>query len=342
MKLSARDAKAFFTKPDADRPALLIYGPDSMRIALKRKDTITALIGPEGEDEMRLTRMSGAELRKDQAALQDAIKAVGFFPGPRAVLVEEAGDGVAQILSDALDVWTKGDAMIVTTAGQLPPKSKLRKLFEGHASAVVAAIYDDPMGRDEIETELRRAGMGDISREAMGELETLARGLEPGDFRQTLEKIALYKIGDPDPLTADDVLLLAPATYDAEADDLCHAVAEGRVGDVAPLMQRLSGQGVTPVTLILSVSRHIRTLHAAACDPGGAAQGIIKVRPPVLWKYRDRMGRQASQWGRDRLEQGLTALLDLDLALRSGGQTAPPAALVERLFVRLATLGRSR
>jgi len=59
------------------------YGGDAMRVALKRQDVIKALVGPNGEEEMRLTRMTGAELRKDPALLGDAIKAQGFFPGPR-------------------------------------------------------------------------------------------------------------------------------------------------------------------------------------------------------------------------------------------------------------------
>ena len=31
-----------------------------------------------------------------------------------------------------------------------------------------------------------------------------------GDFRQTVEKIALFKIGDPEPLQPEDIALCAP------------------------------------------------------------------------------------------------------------------------------------
>ena len=69
MKLSARDANRYFGNPEADRTGLLIYGPDAMRVALKRQEAIAALIGPQGEEEMRLTRIPGADLRKDKAAI---------------------------------------------------------------------------------------------------------------------------------------------------------------------------------------------------------------------------------------------------------------------------------
>ena len=86
--------------------------------------------------------------------------------------------------------------------------------------------------------------------------------------------------------------------------------------------------------------RHFRSLHAAASDPGGAAQGVGKLRPPVFGPRRDKIVRQASSWGRPRLERALTVLTDTDLALRSAGQTAPQAALMERALIRLAMMVR--
>ncbi|SNT05592.1 DNA polymerase III subunit delta [Tropicimonas sediminicola] len=342
MKLSPRDATAFFAKPDPRRAGILIYGNDAMRVALKRQDMVGALIGPAGEEEMRLTRLSGAELRRDPAALIDAAKAVGFFPGPRVVLVDEAGDGNASAFEAALEEWREGDAMIVATAGQLPARSKLRKLFEGAGNAFSAAIYDDPPSRAEIEAELKRAGLAQVSPEAMGDLEALARALDPGDFRQTLEKIALYKIDDSAPLSSAEVAELAPATIEAATDDILHAVAEGKANQIGPLMQKLSGQGESPVGLIIAASRHFRALHAASADPKGPAAGLSRQRPPVFGPRRDRMIRQAQDWGMPRLERALPLLVDTDLALRSAGQTAPQMALVERLFIRLAMLRSAR
>ena len=94
MKLSPREATGYLNKPDPGRVGILIYGADARRVALKRQQFIAALIGPEGEAEMRLTRMSGAELRGDPALLLDAVKSVSFFPGPRAAFVEEFFESV--------------------------------------------------------------------------------------------------------------------------------------------------------------------------------------------------------------------------------------------------------
>ena len=106
------------------------------------------------------------------------------------------------------------------------------------------------------------------------DLEGLARARDPGDFRQVLEKVALYKLDDPEPLTPDEVALCAPASIEAELDDILNVVAEGRSAEIGPLVQRLEGQGVNPVTLLIMAMRHFRVLYALASAQGGTATAM--------------------------------------------------------------------
>ena len=339
MKLTGAAASRYFARPEPDRAGLLIYGVDAMRVALKRQEVIAALVGPQGESEMRLTRIPASDLRKDPALVQDALKAQGFFPGPRVAFVEEANDTLAPNLTEALAEWRAGDATLVVTAGNLTKASALKKLFEDHPNAYAAGIYDDPPTREEIEATLTKAGLRDIGSGAMTDLLALARELDPGDFRQTIEKISLYKYGDTSPLTPEDVANCAPQTIEAEVDDVLHAVAEAQAARVGPLIRRLEGQGVNPVTLCIGALRHFRALHSAASDPGGPAAGIARMRPPIFGPRRDRMLKQAQGWGMRKLEQGLEVLIDTDLTLRSTSR-APTMAVMERALIRLAMLGR--
>lgn len=341
MKLTGRDASRYFTQPDPKRAGLLIFGADAMRVALRRQEVIRALIGPEGEAEMRLTRLQAGDLRRDPAAVHDAIKAQGFFPGPRVVFVEDATDTITDALTAALTDWTPGDAQIVATGGALKATSKLRKLFEGARTAVAIGLYDDPPSREEVEATLRDAGLSAIASEAMDDLITLSRSLDPGDFRQTVQKIALYKYQDPTPLTPAEVQANAPLSQEAEVDEILHAVAESRLSDIATLLTRLQSQGTTPVSLCIGATRHFRALHAACADPGGPGAGIAKLRPPIFGPRRDQMLKQAQNWGLPRLEDALSRLTETDLTLRSTSR-APNMALMERTFIQLAMLARAK
>lgn len=337
MILKGIEASRYFAKPDPNKAGLLIAGADPMRVALKRQEVIAALIGPEGEGEMRLSRIPAADLRKDGAALLDAIKAIGFFPGPRVAFVEDATDGLTATITAALKDWKPGDAQIVVTAGALTGKSTLKSIFDKHPNAFCAMLYDEPPSREEIEDALKKAGLVQIDRDAMADLSTLARALDPGDFRQTLEKIALYKYGDATPLTPADVAAMAPATVEAEVDDLLRAVADAQAGEIGLLVRRLEGQGVLPVTVCIHALRHFRALHMAAIDSGGAGAGLQKAR--VFGPRRDQMLRQAGAWGVRNLEVAVALLLETDLTLRSASR-APGMALMERALIRLAMMRR--
>jgi DNA polymerase-3 subunit delta len=337
MILRGAEANRYFATPDPARAGLLLFGADPMRVAIKRAEVVAALIGPDGAAEMRLSRLPAAELRKDPAALDAAVREIGFFPGPRVALVEEAADGLAPLLQAALADWRAGDAHIIVTAGNLTGKSALKTLFEKHPRAVAIGLYDDPPGRDEIEAELRRAGLSHLPEAAMTDLVALARALEPGDFRQLLEKIALYKFGDSSALTPAEIAALAPATLEAGIDDLIHAAAEGHGREIGPLFRRLEGQGVAAVTLCIGALRHFRALHMAVSDPGGVQAGLMRAK--VFGPRRDRMQRQAGQWGQRGLEAALALLVDTDLSLRSASR-APAMAVMERAMIRLAMLRR--
>ena len=185
-----------------------------------------------------------------------------------------------------------------------------------------------------------RSGLPQPGGEAMETLTQLARELDPGDFRQTVEKLALYKLDDGAPLTPGEIAACAPATIEAELDEVLHIVAEARTGEIGPMMKRLRAQGVQPVALCMAALRHFRTLFAAAADPEGPARGIARLRPPVFGPRRERMQRQAQNWGAARLQRAISLLTDTDLQLRSAGRTAPEMALVERALIRLAMMRR--
>lgn len=339
MNLKPRDAAVYFRDPDRSAAGVLLYGQDSVRIAERRKQVITALVGPEGEAEMRLSRIHGADLRKDPAVLLDGIKATGFFPGARVVFVEDATDGLAPVFEAALQEWRDGDAQVIVTAVSLNKSSKLRKVFADGKSVFAIGIYDDPPSVADVEDALAAAGFTALEREPKEALVALSRSLDPGDFRQALEKMSLYKIGDETPLSLEDIEACAAMSPDAALDDLTAIVAGAREQEIAPILRRLYAQGVQPVALCIGLMRHFRLLHIVASDPGGASRGVEKLRPPIFGPRRDAITRQARHWGMDRLERAISLLTDTDLGLRSSTK-APQHAQLERVMIRLAMMGR--
>lgn len=337
MKLTGVKAKSYLTTPDNSVRAVLLFGADAMRIAIKRKELCDKLVGKDAQDDMRLTRFPAAEVRKDPAIVMDALTAQSFFPGPRAVVVEDAADGLTKTLAMCLEEITEEDAYLIVTAGNLAARSKLRSAFEKDARAYSIGIYDDPISRDEVLSKARTAGLNDLNKSAIDALVSLGQELDPGEFDQTIEKVALFSASVEGALDLEDISPALPTTTDADLDDAINAVADGKSSDIGPILKRLFGQGVSPTALCIAANRHFKTLYSASCDSGGPESGIAGARPPIYGPRRDRMIRQTRAWGNSRLKRVLSLLIDTDLLLRSS-QKAPQNALVERAFIRIAMM----
>lgn len=342
MKLSGRDAARFAAKPDLSLCGVLIYGEDGVEVAARRAKLVNVALGKEDGADMRLTRLAAAEVRRDPASVTDAVKARGFFAGRQVVVVEDAGDGTLPGLQTALAEATPDDAFLVVTAGILPARSKLRKLFEAAKNAAAAPCYGDAPDRGAISDMLREAGARDVSDDALRDLEALGRALDAGAMRDLITRLALYSIDGAGPVSPEDVAACAPRASDAELDEALDAVADGQAEALGPLLSRLEAQGQSATGLVIAASRYFRQLHAVAAvvEGGGAIDAAVgSLRPPVFGPRRDALMRRCRKWRLGAVETALSILLETDDALRGGAEAAGYAVL-ERAFLKLALTAR--
>ena len=341
MKLTNRDVTSFFKSPPKGITGVLIYGNDLMRVSDKRQQFIKSLLGPNAEEEMRLTRISRENLKKAPEQAIDLCKAQGFFPGERALLIEEANETVTDTIITAIDAWQDGDATIVVTAGSLKPSSSLRKFFEQKKNIFSVPIYDNPITKFEVEKIIAESGLQNVTQEILNQLITIASELQPGDFKQSVNKLALYKLNDETPITYRDVINCTPASNEAAIDEVLNVILAGNEFKVSQILGRLRSQGVLPVTLVIAATRHFKTLFSIISNPSGVSVGAAALRPPIYGPRKEMLINQAQKWGPVKIKNAIKILTATDLKLRSADQQAPQMALVERHLIRIAMLLKS-
>ncbi len=339
MKLAGPEARRFCTAPAHDCIGALLTGPDAGQVAAARRDLVSALM--QGKiDDLRLSHLDATAARRDAAAIDEAIRARGFFPGRRVVVIEGGTDGLAKTLTTALDGVTPEDAFVIVTADLLAGRSSLRRLFEGHGVLACLNLRPEPPRPDEIAAALAGRGCGaGLMADAAQCLAGIARDMDHGSFGRLLDSLALYGADATEPLGEAAVLALAPAGLDAEVDRFVEAVADGRPADLAPLLRRLHAGGATPVGLLLALQRHFRALLLVGTGEGGPQAGLARVRPPLWGHRRDVFVRQLRRWRVDRLEQACRLLFETDSRIRSSS-AAPDHAMLERSALRLAMMAR--
>ena len=341
MKLTSRDTNLFFKSPPKRITGVLIYGNDHMQVSDKRQQLIKSLLGSTADEEMRLARISRETLKKAPEQAIDLCKAQGFFPGERAVLIEEANETIADTIIKAVEEWKDGDATIIVTAGLLKPSSSLRKFFEQKKNIFSLPIYDNPMTKFEVEKIIAESGLENVTQEILNLLVTIASELQPGDFKQSVNKLALYKLNDETPVTYRDVVNCTPASNEAAIDEVLNVILAGNEFKVSQILGRLRSQGVLPVTLVIAATRHFKTLFSIISNPSGVSVGAAALRPPIYGPRKEMLINQAQKWGPVKIKNAIKILTATDLKLRSADQQAPQMALVERHLIRIAMLLKS-
>ena len=312
-----------------------------MRVSGKREQFIKSLLGSNADEEMRLTRISRENLKKAPEQAIDLCKAQGFFPGERALLIEEANETISDIIIKAVEAWKDGDATIVVTASSLKPSASLRKLFEQKKNTYSVPIYENPMTKFEVEKIIAKSGLKNVTQDGFAQLVLVASELQPGDFKQTVEKLALYKLNDEQPVTYQDIINCTPISNEADIDEVLSVILAGNEFKVSQILGRLSSQGTLPVTLIIAATRHFKALFSIISNPGGVNAGATALRPPVYGPRKEALKNQAQKWGPVKIKTIIKILTATDLKLRSSNQQAPKMVLVERLFIRIAMLLKS-
>ena len=339
MKLSGARARTFCEAPAAGVRGALLYGPDPALIAAARQRLVTAV--SEG-DALRLTRLAAREATRDPAAIDEALRARGFFPGRRLVLIEDAGDPLAEPLRQVLEGTGPDDAFLLVTAGALAARSPLRRLFEEAGDLAALGLWPDAPGPGELRRRLAEAGLaGRLTAEAEETLQAFAAAAEPALLAGEIEKLVLLALDTDTPLEAETVAALLPDPGAAGLDELAAAVAGGRPGEVGPLMTRLAGTGVHPVAILTASARHFRRLLAVAAAPEGPEKAVARLRPPLFGPRRRAFLAELRRWSVPRLEAAQRLLFEADRRVRSPGRR-PDRALVERTLIRIAMLAAGR
>jgi len=189
-----------------------------------------------------------------------------------------------------------------------------------------------------VEKIITESGLQNVTQEILNQLVTIASELTPGDFKQSLNKLALYKLNDETPITYQDLINCTPASNEAAIDEVLNVILAGNEFKVNQIIGRLRSQGVLPVTLVIAATRHFKALFSIVSNPGGLSAGATALRPPIYGPRKEILINQAQKWGHVKIKTAIKILTTTDLQLRSADQKAPQMSLVERHLIRIAML----
>lgn len=349
MKLKPQDADRFTAKPDPKVPACLIYGSDPGLVRERSNRLARHELG-DLKDNFGLVDLSEADLKSDPARLADEISAISMLADGRVVRVQGAGETTAGLIGPLLKAIAEGtlnpEAKIILEAGDLPPRSKLRKLFEADKAAVALPCYPDE-GRT-LEA-LIQSTLADVHLEidppAMALMMDIL-GEDRGLTRGELEKLKLLKGAyDPDHrsghVTLADVEASMGTGASSSVDGLIDAALAGDFNRLDRELQNAAAENIAATQILRLLQNHLGRLLTVRIEMKrgtnlGAAMKAL--RPPVFFKRERAFSAQAQRWPEDALKGALTLTLETEVDCKKSG--VPEAAICAHALMSIASRAR--
>lgn len=340
MKITNAKIEGFLRTPDPTARAILVFGPDE-GLVRERALRLAKTMVEDLNDPFRVIELSGSELKNDPARLADEAASMSFGGGSRVVRVRQAGDICAPACKSFLELDTPADALVVIDAGDLNPRSKLRKLFEAAKNAACIPCYADDLRSlpDVIRESLNRFELS-ADRNAMSLL-VQNLGSDRSVTRGELEKLALY-MGGPGQVSEDDVRAAIGDTAASGIDDVIYSAASGDTTKLESSLNRVLSEGIHAVQLVRAAERHFQRLHIARgkmAHGQNADEATRSLRPPIIFKLADAFKRQLNLWPETKLSRAFEVLTQAEIDCKTTGM--PANAICGRAMLTIAQAAKS-
>jgi DNA polymerase-3 subunit delta len=340
VRVPAGQVESFLRRPDPQISAVLLYGPDA-GLVRERADMLARTICPNLQDPFRVAELTPTVLGADPARLADEAAQISLMGGRRVVRVRDAGDTLAPLFARFLGD-SRGDALTVVEAGDLPGRAALRRVFDEAPRAASIGCYPDS-ARDlaAVIRESFAARRVTASRDAV---DFLVQHLG-GDrllTRSELEKLTLYA-GEGGRVDLDDVRAVTADSAALSLDDAVLAAAEGDAAALDRALARVFQEGESAVTIIRALLRHVQRLHvlSAQLSAGGSIDHVLRsARPPIFFKQQDSYRRQLARWNEARLRHALDRLAEAEFRMKQTG--LPAETLCREAMFAIAQMARDR
>lgn len=340
MKISAAKVDAFVQRPDPAVQVILVYGPDG-GLVRERVKRLAATVVDDLSDPFRVTELSAGALRADSALLRDEAQALAFGGGRRVVMVRDATDVIADVVIDFIDS-PAGDALVLIEAGELTPRSKVRKHAEVAATAAALPCYaDDQRSLSQVIDET----LGAHGLRATPDARAFLAGTLGSDrmvSRAELEKLALYKGDGGGEVSLDDAMACAGDTAALSLDAVLMSAAGGDQRTLDNALERAFTEGLSPVAVLRLLARHlqrVQLVQARVARGQTPDQAMKTLRPQVMFTQADAFRGQVRQWSRATLAQAMDIVTEAEMDCKSTGM--PAEAVCGRALMRVAQAARA-
>ena len=349
MKISGSRSEKFLVSPPEDVIGVLLYGPDR-GLVKTRAEKLARLYVSNPDDVFATTVLTADDLQSDPAKLSDEMVAMSLLGDDRLIRVrldhERPGAMISKLVKAFDGAPKTAEAKLIIEAGDLSPRSAVRKAFEagGHFAAIGCYLASTGDITNLVRSQLTAKNIA-IDRDALDLWVPLLQG-DRSLLINEVDKMILYK-GDGNEagatVTLNDIQALAAGGQTGSIDDIIMSAMSGNPDASDGAFQRAVAGKINSAVILRSLQRHLTRLMEARAhiDSGSSAESAMRsLRPPVFRMQERVFSRHLQIWPSRVLRRALSQSIDAENQLKSAG--APTDAITGRLLLALASYAQKR
>ena len=337
MKLYEADFSQFLNNIPGHKKIFLLHGTIVSKIWFYRKSLEIRLVGRNAQKEMRLVTYTSSDLSKDAALLSNEMKTRSFFGGKKVVILDSFTDKETRFITDVLNEIDDADPYLIITAGFIKQTSKLRLALEQNPKACSVGFYQNEMSSTEIESYLGKWKLHKLDSKVLQALKSLSKQYDFLEFRQELRKLALFKAGDDQQLTLEELEDVFSKEANPDEKKLIDILIDQNINQVVEYFENQFSSIKNPITLIARIKDKFKILHKLKSNQGFETEVFKQIWPPFFGKNKERIIEASKKWKLERLEKAIMILGKIDLDFRQNSKLKPGPVLIS-VFLRICML----
>ena len=289
----------------------LFYGKnDGLQNEIIKKSFINNFQG-------NINRYDEKEFIENYNIIATEVLTKSLFDSEKIIIISRTSDKILKLIQEIIERDIK-DIKFILKSGILEKKSKLRNFFEKNENLVIVPFYEDDVNSlSTIALNFIRKNNIKMSRESLNLIVNRANGNRE-NLKNDLEKIFNFSITNKN-IDTENIIKLTNLSENYGINELADSYLEKNIKSTSKILNEniFSEQDcVLIIRTILSKSKRLMNIIEIYNETKNLDEAIMSAKPPVFWKDKISVKKQAKTWVLSELKNKIYEINDIETLIK--------------------------
>ena len=289
----------------------LFYGKnDGLQNEIIKKSFINNFHG-------NINRYDEKEFIENYNIIATEVLTKSLFESEKIIIISRTSDKILKLIQEIFERDIK-DIKFILKSGILEKKSKLRNFFEKNENLVIVPFYEDDINSlSTIALNFIRKNNIKMSRESLNLIVNRANGNRE-NLKNDLEKIFNFSITNKN-IDTENIIKLTNLSENYGINELADSYLEKNIKSTSKILNEniFSEQDcVLIIRTILSKSKRLMNIIEIYNETKDLDEAIMSAKPPVFWKDKISVKKQAKTWVLSELKNKIYKINDIESLIK--------------------------